>query len=208
MTTKTKPVRTAVKSVTASTTARKSRISRPASSAVSAVKLDTWLAIVPIAKLANRGATTTVSAASASHPVLVVLPKTNSTPSFPKWEVLVANPVVLSNTTATAAATELQAAITLVEESAVSSPGSVARLAVLHLGPVMIAMIVVVATTTLLLHRLGLVVAAVVANHMAKTMVMVVVTTPLLGHLLLQLRPLVVQATDMAVTAMIRMLQE
>jgi len=65
VTTKTKPARTAVKSVTASTTAPTPRTSPPASFVVSVATVATWRKIVPIDLVGRTGATTTVAVSAA-----------------------------------------------------------------------------------------------------------------------------------------------
>jgi hypothetical protein len=202
VTTRTRPARTAVKSVTASTTAHRSRISLPVLSVVSVVKLDIWLAIVLIARSASPGATTTASAIVLHKAVSAERPKASSMPSLPKSGALVVNLVVLSNITGTVA---VAVATTTAEENATSSLGSVAQLVVPHHGLAMTETIVVTATAILPPLHLGLV-AAVAApaltlvNHMVvRIMVMEAVAVRLLGLLLLPLL-----ATVMAVMATTR----
>ena len=198
-TTRTKPARTAVRLVIASTTARRNRTSRPASSAASAVKLVTWLAIVPTAKLDNPGATTTVSPTAVSQ-LVSLLRRTSSTLSWPRWEVPLDSLVRRSSTTATVLLVET----VTVEASVPSSPGSVVLLVALHPGRATMAMTVVAVTATLLLLPPGLVVAAVAVSLMTKATVLA--TVRLLGLLLLPLRLRQVLVTDTVVMVTIRTL--
>jgi hypothetical protein len=77
--TRTRPVRTVVKLVTASMIALRSRTSPRASSAVFVAKRVTWLVIALIARSDNRGATTTASAATVLRAALAVHPRTSWT---------------------------------------------------------------------------------------------------------------------------------
>ena len=198
-TTRTKPARTAVRSVIASTTARRNRTLRPASSAASVVKLVTWLAIVQTAKLDSPGATTTASPTAVSQ-LVSLLRRTSSTLSWPRWEVPLDSPVRRSSTTATALLVETAT----VEASALSSPGSVVLLEVLHPGRATMATTVVAVTATLLLLPLGLAAAAVAVSLTTKATVLV--TVRLLGLLLLPLRLRQVLVTDTVVMVTTRTL--
>ncbi|KAF2450108.1 hypothetical protein P171DRAFT_205157 [Karstenula rhodostoma CBS 690.94] len=126
VTTRTKPARTVARSVTASTTVPRSKITRQASSAVSVDKLDTWLAIVPSARLDSPGATTTATE-TALKPGSAV-PRTSSTASSTRW-VVVAMVALLeqSNTMAMEAAR-------VERNRALRSLGNSAQLARLLLG--------------------------------------------------------------------------
>jgi hypothetical protein len=181
-TTRTKPARTVVKSVTASTTALRSRTSPQASSAVSVVKLVTWLAIVPTAKLDSRGATTTVLA-TVPRAALAALPRTSSMLSSRRWAVVADSLVELSNTTVVVLVATAMAAA-----SATSSLGSGAQPAVLHPGRAATAA-ASVATATLALLHLGLRVVALVPVPVALTTRAEATATAALrlGHLLHQL---------------------
>lgn len=192
VTTRTKPARTVVKSVTASTTAPRSRTSLQASFAVSVVKLVTWLAIVPTARLDSRGATITVSA-TVLKAASAALPRTSSMPSCRRWAVVADSLVEPSNTTAAVLAATAMAAA-----SAISSLGSVAQPAALHPGRAATAA-ATVATATLLLLHLGLEVVALVPVPVALTTRPEATATAALrlGHLLPQLLELLTATVTM-----------
>ncbi|KAF1919119.1 hypothetical protein BDU57DRAFT_130460 [Ampelomyces quisqualis] len=82
---RTKPARTAAKSVIANTTAHRSRITQLASSVVSVVKLDIWPATVLTARLASLGATKAVLAAIVLKVASAMPRRTSSTLLWPKW---------------------------------------------------------------------------------------------------------------------------
>jgi hypothetical protein len=203
VTTRTKPARTVVKSVTASTTAPRSRTSLRASFAASVVKLDTWLVIVLTERLDSHGATTTVSA-TVLKAASAVPPKTSWTPSCPKWVAAVDSLVELSNTTAVVLAATAMAAA-----NATSSLGSVAQLVVLHLGRVATAA-AIAATATLLLPLPGLEVVALVPVLVALTIraAATVTAAPHRGLLLLLLLEphMAMVTTELATTRVLQLL--
>lgn len=179
--TRTKPARTVVKSVTASTTAPKSRTSLQASFAVSAVKLVTWPAIVPTVRLDSRGVTTT-ALATVLRAASAALPRTSSMLSSRRWAVVADSLVERSNTTVVVLAMTVMAAA-----SALSSLGSVAQPAALHHGLAATAA-ASVAIATLALPHLGLRVVALVPVALTiKAEAMATAAAPRLGHLLHQL---------------------
>jgi hypothetical protein len=186
--TRTKPVRTVVKSVTASTIALRSRTLPRASFAVSAVKRVTWLVIALIARSDNRGATTTASAATVLKAVLVVHPRTSWTLSYPRWVAAVAvSHAEPSNTTV------VVLAVTATEvANATSSLGSAAQLAAQLPGHVATA-VATVATATQPLLRPGLEAVALLqvpvalTTKVAATAIVALLRGPL-PHLLQMLR--------------------
>lgn len=202
-TTRTKPAKTVVKSVTGSTTALRSRTSLRASFVVSVVKLVIWLVIVLIVRLDSHGATTTVSAIVLKA-ALEVLPRTNWMPSCPRWAAAADSPGEPSSTMAAVLAeTATEAA------SATSSPGNVARLAVLHPGRAATAVAIAMTATQLLLHP-GLEVVALVPVPVALMIrAAVTVTAALhhgpLPHQLLELR-MDMETTELVTTRMLQRL--
>ena len=195
--TRTRPVRTVVKSVIASTIALRSRTSPRASSAVSVDKRVTWLVIALIARSDNRGATTTASAATVPKAALAVHPRTSWTLSCPRWaaEEVVVSPVEPSNTTAVVlAATATEVA------NATSSLGSAARLAAQLPGHVATA-VATVATATQPLLRPGVALLLVPVALMTRVAAMAIVALPRgpLPHLLPMPRT-DMEATQLATT--------
>lgn len=191
-TTRTKPARTVVKSVTASTIALRSRTSPQASFAVSVVKLVTWPAIVPIARLDSRGATT-IALVTVLRPASAALPRTSSMLSSRRWVAAADSLVELSNSTVVALAL---VATAMAAASATLSPGSVAQLAALHPGRAA-TVVASVATATLALLHLGLPVEVQVALTIrAEAMATAVLR---LGH---QLHQLLVRLTATVTTVL------
>lgn len=193
VTTKTRPARTVGRLVIVNTTVHRNRTSQPVSSVVSVVRLDTWLAIAPIARLVSRGATTAAPKV-ARHHVSTAHRRTSSTLLWPKWVVAARRVEARSNTTAMEAAASQLVATAMAEESEQSSRGSapeqVVQQAAQRLG---LATIAVVARAAL--HHGQAVVAVAVARAMAKT---TATATLRLGHRL----HLVVVALVTAITTM------
>lgn len=172
--TRTRPVRTVVKLVTASMIALRSRTSPRASSAVFVAKRVTWLVIALIARSDNRGATTTASAATVLKAASAVHPRTSWTLSCPRWAAaaVVVSPVEPSNTMAVvlaARATEVA--------NATSSLGSAAQLAAQLPGHVATA-VATVATATQPLLRPGVALLLVPVALTTRVAVMAIVALP------------------------------
>lgn len=166
------------------------------------VKLDIWLAIVLIARLDSHGAMTIASAATVLQAALKVRPRTSWTLSCLRWVAAVDSPAGLLNTMAVVLAATATAAA-----SALSSPGSVARPAVLHPGRVATAA-ATVATATRQLLLLGLVlVVPVLVAHTIKVAVMAT-AVPHRGLLPLQLLELrmAMATTELATTRVLQLL--
>ncbi|PVH92575.1 hypothetical protein DM02DRAFT_271062 [Periconia macrospinosa] len=145
-TTKTRPARTVVKSVTVNTTVPRNRTSPPALSVVFVVKQATWLAIAPNASAEPNGATTTVMA-TATRDVLAA-GRTSWTISSAKWVPTVDVQLELSNMETVEAILAMA-----MSNSATPSLGSVLQLA---LPPHGLATIATIGTTAILALDLAL----------------------------------------------------
>ncbi|KAF1958396.1 hypothetical protein CC80DRAFT_30220 [Byssothecium circinans] len=144
---RTRLARIAVRSAIASTTALRKQTSRPASFVVSAVKLDTWRAIVLSVGVELIGATTIVSVIATRAESLAA--RTSSTTSSARWVPTVADQLELSSTV-------VEAMVAMAMSSAKPSLGSVVRPvrpAPLHRG---LATTATIASRTTPLPRRGL----------------------------------------------------